>query len=52
MPSGATIGARVVLSFGEEGVEREDDDEKDADFNHGLRNVRPECLLQKLRMWW
>ena len=52
MPGSTAIGARVVLSFGEEGVERENDDEENADFNHRLRNVRPECLLQILRRWW
>ena len=45
MPSGAAIGARVVLSFGEEDVKRKEYSEEDADFNHGLRNVRPECPL-------
>ena len=49
MPSSAAIGARVVLSFGEEDVEGEEYSKKDADFNHGLRNVRPECLLQIVR---
>ena len=50
MPSSTAIGARVVLPFREQDVERKKDDEKDADFNHGLRNVRPECLLQIVRM--
>ena len=51
MPSGTTIGAQIVLSFREEDVKRKDDGEEDADFNHGLRNARPECLLLRVRMW-
>ena len=49
MPSSAAIGARVVLSLREEDVERKEYGKENADFNHGLRNVRPECLLQIVR---
>ena len=50
MPSSATGSARVVLSFRKRKVKRKDDDEEDADFNHGLCNVRPECPLPRVRM--
>ena len=50
MPSGATIGARIVLSFGEEDVKRKEYRKEDADFTHGRRNVHPECLLPIVRM--
>ena len=48
MPSGAAIGARVVLPFGEQNVKRKDDGKEDTDFNHELRSTRPEYLLPKL----
>ena len=49
MPSGTTIGAQVMLSFGEQDVKREEDGKEDANFNHELRSVRPECPLLIVR---
>ena len=51
MPNSTASGARVVLSFREGDVERKYNDEEDADFNHGLHNARPECLLPKVHKW-
>ena len=50
MPSSAAIGARVVLLFREEDIERKEYGKEDADFNHRLRSARPECPLLRLRM--
>ena len=52
MPSGAAIGARVVLPFREQDIERKEDGKEDTDFNHTLRNFRPECLLLRLCKCW
>ena len=52
MPSGAAVGAWVVLPFGEKEVKRKEYSKKDAGFNHKLRSARPECLLQILCTYW
>ena len=46
----STNFTEVPLLLRERKVERKYNDEEDANFNHVLRNARPGCLRQKLRM--